>query len=65
MKKKSCWYAKVYPKNPSTGEVISNLYAICATEEDFVKLMDDLLKRENKGLGELNRIIHVEFSPWS
>ena len=65
--KKNKWYARVYTKNPSTGEVMSNLYTLCETEEDFVKLRDELverLKRVGKGEEEFNRVIQVEFNPY-
>lgn len=67
MKKKSKWYAKVYLKNLLTGEITKNSYTLCETEEDFVKLRDELverLKRVGKGEEEFNRVIQVEFNPY-
>ena len=67
MKKKNKWYAKVYLKNPTTGEVMKDIYAFCETEEDFVKMRDECiedLKRLNRGVEYFNDVIHVEFNTY-
>lgn len=62
MKKKSRWYAKVYLKNPSTGEIAKDIYAFCATEEDFVKIREELERKYSEE--ELLSEVHVEFNPY-
>lgn len=62
MKKKSKWYAKVYLKNSSTGEVMKDIYTFCETEEDFVNIIEEL-KRKHR-VENLAESVHVEFNPY-